>query len=202
VPCRPPRPSGPSVRTVTGPSDTQPRRAGTIEAESVAHPPRATVSLCLRGCRFSVGGEASLTDTTRCRDVGLWMRRRTVPSRPTPHTAGASRVRRSEPGRGAAMTSYASVRSSAPSAISIPTTSEPGKRPAKAAARAATARRVVTNMDRPYLGTGTRSTMPSRTESAVAPSSSTSGRRATRCLHAGFTKAFTSSGVTKSRPER
>src|SRR6202011_689115 len=47
-----------------------------------------------------------------------------------------------------------------------------------------------------HFGTGTRSTTPSSTASVVAPSISTSGRSTTRCRHAGFTSAFTSSGVT------
>ncbi len=45
-----------------------------------------------------------------------------------------------------------------------------------------------------------RGRMPSSTPSAVAPSSSSSGRSWTRWRSAGLAIAFTSSGVTKSRP--
>ncbi len=42
---------------------------------------------------------------------------------------------------------------------------------------------------------------PSSTPSAVTPSSSASGRSATRCRRVGRASALTSSGVTKSRPD-
>jgi hypothetical protein len=179
---------------VTRTGSNRPRRVGSSVVETSATPWAGTTNRARRVPACNDGASSSANHTRNARAVGFETVQVSVSCPPSGITSGRSRAKSITSGRGAIH------QSARPASTSTALTARNPHPPSSAmttidASAATTARRLV-GTGTAQRGTGTEARMPSRTPSAVAPSSSSSGRSTIRCRSAGFTTALTSSGVT------
>ena len=154
----------------------------------------------------SDGASSSAIDTRSVRPIGFATAHDTSPSTPSESTPGTVRSTSTADGAGASAASTSATHSRTTSTTTSRIQPLPGSASRIGASTAATtaSRHVGTGtLIAPSLiaGVGTVARIASSTPSAVAPSSSSSGRSWMRWRSAGRATAFTSSGVTNGRPD-
>ena len=205
-PCRAASPSGPSERTVTRTASRSPRRVGVSVVTTRRRSPAGTTSRCRAGTAPAEGCQASRSTRRARRRPGVGHPQRDLERRPEAQGRRPGRVllaveahapdgdrrqrvhdreQRERPGHGQDPEQRRHEQPHDQRAEGHQQGETPGDG------------HVVSPRPRPVTaGPARRRARPDRTPSAVTPSSSASGRSATRWRSAGRASALTSSGVT------